>query len=47
MGDHICYISNLQRFKNHYANCRIMSGLAATPEETMTPEPARHRAVPT
>jgi CDP-paratose 2-epimerase len=32
-GDHICYISNLDKFKGHYPNWRITRGLDAILEE--------------
>jgi len=32
-GDHICYISNLAKFKSHYPNWKITRGIAAILEE--------------
>jgi CDP-paratose 2-epimerase len=32
-GDHICYISNLSKFKNHYPNWKITRSLTAILEE--------------
>jgi CDP-paratose 2-epimerase len=32
-GDHICYISNLGKFKNHYPNWKITRGLDTILEE--------------
>lgn len=32
-GDHICYISNLQKFKSHYPNWNITRGITAILEE--------------
>jgi CDP-paratose 2-epimerase len=41
-GDHICYISNLGKFKSHYPNWRVSRSMDAILEE-MT---ASHRASP-
>lgn len=35
-GDHICYISNLSKFKNHYPKWKITRGIAAILEEMVT-----------
>jgi CDP-paratose 2-epimerase len=47
-GDHICYISNLGKFRSHYPNWKITKGLDAILEEIiasqraqMTPSAAR------
>ena len=35
-GDHICYISNLAKFQNHYPNWKITRGLDSIFEEIIT-----------
>jgi CDP-paratose 2-epimerase len=44
-GDHICYISNLQKFKKHYPAWSITRGLDAILEELVTSERARQKTV--
>jgi|SRR5579863_4459865 CDP-paratose 2-epimerase len=45
-GDHVCYISDLRKFKNHYPNWKITRGLDSILEEMVTAgsEQARHAA---
>jgi CDP-paratose 2-epimerase len=45
-GDHICYISNLKKFKEHYPNWRITRGLDVILEEITTSCGAAGRAHP-
>jgi CDP-paratose 2-epimerase len=40
-GDHICYISNLSKFKEHYPNWAITRGLEAILEEMVRSEEVR------
>jgi len=42
-GDHICYISNLRKFKNHYPDWRITRGLDLILEEMVASERARQK----
>ncbi len=42
-GDHICYISNLSKFKNHYPNWKITRGIAAILEEMVSSQQAQLR----
>jgi CDP-paratose 2-epimerase len=45
-GDHICYISNLGKFKNHYPNWKIMRGLDAILEEIIASQRAQLAQAP-
>ena len=40
-GDHICYISNLGKFRNHYPNWKITRGLHAILEEIIASQRAQ------
>ena len=40
-GDHICYISDLRKFKSHYPNWRLTKSLDATLEEIVEMERSR------
>ncbi|MGP0094526.1 MAG: NAD-dependent epimerase/dehydratase family protein [Xanthobacteraceae bacterium] len=42
-GDHICYISNLSKFKSHYPNWNITRSLEAILEEMVNSERARQK----
>src|SRR6202166_3454355 len=42
-GDHICYISNLRKFKNHYPNWQVTHKLDAILEELVAKEQARQK----
>ena len=42
-GDHICYISNLGKFKKHYPNWKLTHKLDAILEELVTREQARQK----
>src|ERR1700676_3349289 len=42
-GDHICYISNLGKFKNHYPNWQVTHKLDAILEELVAKEQARQK----
>jgi CDP-paratose 2-epimerase len=42
-GDHICYISNLCKFKNHYPNWQVTHKLDAVLEELVAKEQARQK----
>lgn len=44
-GDHICYISNLSKFKNHYPNWQITRNLDAILEEMVASQQAREAGV--
>jgi CDP-paratose 2-epimerase len=44
-GDHICYISDLRKFKNHYPNWRITRSLDSILEEMIASERLRQTAV--
>ena len=44
-GDHICYISNLGKFKKHYPNWQLTHKLDAILEELVTREQARQQRV--
>jgi CDP-paratose 2-epimerase len=44
-GDHICYISNLGKFKSHYPNWRITRDLDAILEEMVASQRMREAAV--
>jgi CDP-paratose 2-epimerase len=44
-GDHICYISNLGKFKSHYPKWQITRSLDGILEEIITSERSRHTAV--
>ncbi len=44
-GDHICYISNLGKFRSHYPKWKITRGLDAILEEMVASERGRHAAV--
>jgi CDP-paratose 2-epimerase len=44
-GDHICYISDLRKFKNHYPNWRITRSLDSILEEMIASERLRQAAV--
>jgi CDP-paratose 2-epimerase len=39
-GDHICYISNLGKFRSHYPNWKITRGLDAILEEIVSSQRA-------
>ena len=41
-GDHICYISNLGKFKSHYPNWKITRGLGAILEEIIVSQRTQH-----
>jgi len=41
-GDHICYISNLGKFKSHYPNWKITRGLDAILEEIIVSQRTQH-----
>ena len=45
-GDHICYISDLRKFKRHYPNWRITRSLDAILEEMIASELLRQSAEP-
>ncbi len=40
-GDHICYISNLGKFKSHYPNWKVTRGLDAILEEIVASQRAQ------
>lgn len=40
-GDHICYISNLSKFKRHYPNWKVTRGLDSILEEIITSQRAQ------
>jgi CDP-paratose 2-epimerase len=42
-GDHICYISNLSKFKNHYPNWKITHSITAILEEMVSSQQAQLR----
>ena len=44
-GDHICYISNLGKFKSHYPKWQITRSLDGILEEIITSERSRHTVV--
>jgi CDP-paratose 2-epimerase len=44
-GDHICYISNLGKFKNHYPNWRVTRSLDSIFEEMIAGERSRRTVV--
>ena len=44
-GDHICYISNLGKFRNHYPNWRITRSLDSILEEMIAGERSRRTVV--
>ena len=44
-GDHICYISNLGKFKTHYPKWRLTHKLDAILEELVAREQARQQHV--
>jgi CDP-paratose 2-epimerase len=44
-GDHICYISNLGKFKTHYPNWQLTHKLDAILEELVVREQARQKQV--
>jgi CDP-paratose 2-epimerase len=44
-GDHICYISNLGKFRTHYPNWRVTRSLDSIPEEMITGERSRRTVV--
>jgi CDP-paratose 2-epimerase len=44
-GDHICYISDLRKFKNHYPNWQITRSLDSILEEMIASERLRQTAV--
>jgi CDP-paratose 2-epimerase len=46
-GDHICYISDLTKFKSHYPNWRVTKPLDDILEEIITAESSRTTASPT
>lgn len=43
-GDHICYISNLGKFKSHYPNWRITRSVAAILEEMVAAQRGQQRS---
>ncbi len=43
-GDHICYISDLHKFKSHYPNWKITRGLDSILEEMVRSETSRQAA---
>ncbi|GAC1661757.1 MAG: NAD-dependent epimerase/dehydratase family protein [Candidatus Acidiferrum sp.] len=45
-GDHICYISDLSKFKRHYPNWKVTRSLDAILEEMTASERKRQTAVP-
>jgi CDP-paratose 2-epimerase len=44
-GDHICYISNLGKFKSHYPQWQITRNLDGILEEIISSEGSRHKAI--
>ena len=42
-GDHVCYISDLGKFKNHYPKWKITRGLDSILEEMITARSERSR----
>jgi CDP-paratose 2-epimerase len=42
-GDHICYISNLEKFKNHYPNWKITRSLDTILEEIIAAQSAQQK----
>jgi CDP-paratose 2-epimerase len=45
-GDHICYISDLSKFKSHYPNWRITRSLDFILEEIITSQGSRQQTAP-
>jgi CDP-paratose 2-epimerase len=43
--DHVCYISDLRKFKNHYPNWQITRNLDSILEEMVASERGRHAVV--